>query len=379
MNIVVIDNESVKHKALTMLLMSNHNIQWANTVRDCFNKYSSPYMIMANYNSILSNLNHLYDYGGNNHLIQCIVIYGTGEDNTQLPMKVFGQKLGIDNLYTLGDSFSYSKLNDLIMSSALSGAELHNFTSIISTESAQSSVCVDAKTVKPYYQPKVSSISNSIVGYEVLGRLDVGDRVLPPVMFLEQLIASNSITGYTYLLVYNALEETSHLSGFTGNLSFNIDYQSLNDEGFFENLTSLFETFQFPFSRVILEISEKDPIYSGNVIANLTKFRKAGFGISIDDFGMADSGFTQLLNIPFTEIKIDRSYISEMQTSDYMFKIVKALASVASCMEVDIVAEGVECANQIALLKSINVNTLQGYYFSKPCPIEKILRTTPFH
>lgn len=375
MNIVVIDNKNVKSKPIDMLMYSKYNISRESDLSNYSTNPAFPYIVLADYQSVVSD-NMLIKLSKNtlsNYQFKGLIIYGDVEDNILLPIKTFSKKLGIENVRTLGGKYSYRKLNQSIMNTY--NSNLMYFSSMINPYGDHNRINIQSNNIKPYYQPKISCSSKKVIGYEVLGRILVDNKTLTPDLFLQQLIYQQQITQFTYLLIYKALEEITQLRDFCGELSFNVDYTSLDDPSFYQNVISIFKAFSFPLNRVILEISEKNPIYSSNVIENLTNFREENIGISIDDFGMADSGFTQLLNIPFTEIKIDRSYISEMQESSYMLKIVKALAAVANCMEVCIVAEGVENAQQIDILKSINIDILQGFYFSKPNPIEKIYIT----
>lgn len=378
MNIVVVDDEIRNRQIPVELLVNNrHNVCQTRRLADCYQRFersARPYIVMANYKALLAenSLSNLFSHFPYLQFIKGLVVYGDLDESILLSMKGFSKKLGLCNVYSLGAPVTFTKITQLISAVSRALPDLEDCSGQIEVQSQQKNVVIDATTVKPYYQPKVSSNNKQVVGYEVLGRLLTKERTLSPGEFLDEVIANGMITKFTYLMVYNALDEIAGLRGFDGTLSFNIDYRSLDDNGFFDRVTGIFKALGFPFERAIFEITERNPIYSATVIETLTRLKSAGFGISIDDFGMADSGFTQLLSLPFTEIKIDRSYIAEMQHSDYMLKVVKALASVASCMEVNIVAEGVENRQQIDILKSIKVDTLQGFYFSRPHPIEKL-------
>ncbi|WP_375749476.1 EAL domain-containing protein [Vibrio sp. HN007] len=382
MDIVVIDKNKAFSSPVGRLERSNHDILWANNTHDLIallNGLSCPYMVLANFQSVIMDNAISALLENNSQCLKGVILYGDVDERILLPIRVFCNKLGGCRLHFLGNSLNISKLNRLISNAESSELGITDFKSEVVHDSVNEKIAINYQTITPYFQSIVSGETKRNVGYEVLGRISHNNQTLSPLVFLEQLIQSGAITDYTYTLVYKALESIQQLDNFDGTLSFNIDYQSLDDSNFHKKLCTVFKAFDFPLHRVILELSEHNPIYSGTVIENLTKFRGDGVGISIDDFGMADSGFTQLLNIPFTEIKIDRSYISEMEGSDYMYKIVKALSSVASCMEVNVVAEGVENATQITMLQLIGVNRFQGFYFSRPAPIESIVTKNKYH
>ncbi|MDG3085926.1 EAL domain-containing protein [Vibrio hannami] len=232
-------------------------------------------------------------------------------------------------------------------------------------------VLQDAHIV-PHYQPKVRAADEQIVGYEVLSRLKINNKICPPSSFIPNLIEQEKITEYTCKLFKVALKEVSTLRKFDKTLSFNVDYQSLRMRGFADQILSIAERFGFPLDQLTIEVTENASALNGNVIANLTKFRIKGCNVSIDDFGMNHCGFTELLKLPFTEIKIDRSYVVDIVESNRAFDLVRALSSVASCLGITIVAEGIETLEQRDKLRSIHIDYFQGYMYGKPTTIDNV-------
>lgn len=107
----------------------------------------------------------------------------------------------------------------------------------------------------------------------------------------------------------------------------------------------------------------------------LIRLKEYGYESSIDDFGVGFSSLSYLQQLPFSEIKIDQSFINNMN-NDEMFAVVQTIIQLASRLNMHAVAEGIETADQYNLLKNIGCNTGQGYYFHKPMPIseaEKLL------
>src|SRR5512142_1098097 len=108
----------------------------------------------------------------------------------------------------------------------------------------------------------------------------------------------------------------------------------------------------------------------GHITAILTQLRLKGFAIAIDDFGTGHSSLTALSHMPFSSIKIDKSFVEELQTSSDALKIVRSVIQLARDMHLPCVAEGVDNACSARLLTELGIDGLQGFYFSPPLPVE---------
>ena len=102
----------------------------------------------------------------------------------------------------------------------------------------------------------------------------------------------------------------------------------------------------------------------------LTRLRLKGFPVAIDDFGTGHSSLTALRRMPFSAIKIDKSFVGELETSNDSLMIVRSVIQLAHDMGLTSVAEGVGTADAARLLTELGIDGLQGYYFSRPLPFE---------
>ena len=102
----------------------------------------------------------------------------------------------------------------------------------------------------------------------------------------------------------------------------------------------------------------------------INKLRTLGIATSIDDFGVGYSSLSYLQKFSFNELKIDRSFIMKMDELATQ-QIVKSIIDIAHTLEMDVIAEGVETKEQLAILKAIRCDGIQGYYYSKPLPIDE--------
>ena len=157
-------------------------------------------------------------------------------------------------------------------------------------------------------------------------------------------------------------------------LSVNISTQNLHDLTLPDRIEHRLRAGHMPPEHLCLEITEsavfKD---AGRTMDILSRMRLKGMRLSIDDFGTGFSSLKLLRQMPFTEIKIDQSFIADLTTSRDSRAIVKSIIDLAGNMGMGCVAEGIETEETAALLEQMGVCHLQGYLFARPMPIEEIL------
>jgi EAL domain-containing protein (putative c-di-GMP-specific phosphodiesterase class I) len=122
-----------------------------------------------------------------------------------------------------------------------------------------------------------------------------------------------------------------------------------------------------------IEITESIAMESAEVVvANLESLRNMSVGISIDDFGTGYSSLTYLKRYPINSLKIDRSFVTDVATNPADAGIVRAVVEMAHGMKLNVIAEGVETKDQFAHLQKYGCDEMQGYWFSRPLPVEAI-------
>ena len=122
-----------------------------------------------------------------------------------------------------------------------------------------------------------------------------------------------------------------------------------------------------------IEITESIAMESAEVVvANLESLRNMAVGISIDDFGTGYSSLTYLKRYPINSLKIDRSFVTDVATNPADAGIVRAVVEMAHGMKLNVIAEGVETKDQFAHLQKYGCDEMQGYWFSRPLPVEAI-------
>ena len=139
-----------------------------------------------------------------------------------------------------------------------------------------------------------------------------------------------------------------------------------------ETIQDVIKQTGMPIEKLELEITES--FIATNDTKNLQtlqNFRDMGIGLAIDDFGTGFSSLSYLQKLPVTRLKIDKSFVDNIPHSEDSVALVKVIASLAKTFHLQITAEGVEKKEQMEFLKEIECDEIQGYYYSKPLPLDE--------
>ena len=220
-----------------------------------------------------------------------------------------------------------------------------------------------------HYQPKVHLASGRAAGAEALVRWQHPEfGLLPPDRFLPLIEESGNMDLLTIRVVEAALEWFAEVAaGNTLQLAINISASNLTDVDFADVLQERCTRFKVDPARVILELTETTaPQRTAELLDILTRVRLKGFQLSIDDFGTGYSSLVQLAQLPFSEIKIDRSFVWGLHSSDEARKIVATTVGLGKQLQLATVAEGVENEAQARALAELQCDQAQGYFFARP-------------
>src|SRR6185312_15054251 len=192
--------------------------------------------------------------------------------------------------------------------------------------------------------------------------------LLPPDRFLPLIEETGNMDLLTVRVIEAALAWFARLAdGNAQQLAINISGGSLTDVDFTDLLQERCALFNIDPTRIILELTETSaPQRTAELLDILTRVRLKGFHLSIDDFGTGYSSLVQLAQLPFSEIKIDRSFVRELHASDEARKIVAITIALGKQLQLTTVAEGVEDEAQARVLAELQCDQAQGYFFAKP-------------
>ena len=222
-----------------------------------------------------------------------------------------------------------------------------------------------------HYQPQIEIRTGHIVGLEALVRWRHPERgLIYPDNFIFRLEELGLIDRLGWTVANRGLLEIGRFadgSGVTPTLSLNVSVSSLADLKFPDSMASLIARHGVPAEKVILEITETGLIEeTSRTLDVLARLRMKRVHLSIDDFGTGYSMMQQLQNIPATELKIDRSFVSNLDGSDSNRVMVQKTIEIGHGLDMKVVAEGVETREQLEFLRANGCDIAQGYFFSRP-------------
>ncbi|EGX6964560.1 EAL domain-containing response regulator [Vibrio sp. OPT41] len=227
--------------------------------------------------------------------------------------------------------------------------------------------------VKNYYQPLVDVQSGEVLGYEALARWNHPIYgVLPPHYFLP-IVERCRLSGELFQAVLsNVIYDMKH-RGLMQNVSINVDHENLEDTAFSHYFLQQCLESEIDPSQITIEITERDTFQtSASLYKNLLKLRMNGVTVSIDDFGTGSSTFEKLAQLPFNELKIDRSFVQGVECDIKKRNIVVAICALAKSLNIRLVAEGIEDEVTLQAIREYGIDLCQGFYIDKPMPLEAI-------
>lgn len=228
---------------------------------------------------------------------------------------------------------------------------------------------------KAFFQPKFNLSTGHVRGFEVLARWQHPQYgLLYPADFLPLLAQVGALDELFFALLQQGLEflqqsaEQQVLS-----LAFNLESDQLGRGSLLPRLCDSLQSHAIAACRLTFEITECGLLeVSPAVLDTLIRLRMMGAGLSIDDFGTGYSSLSYLKSLPLDKIKIDKSFVQDLLDDDDDATIVRAIIQLGKSLGMQVIAEGVETAEQEAYIISEGCHEGQGYYYSKPLPAREL-------
>ncbi|MCF6244958.1 MAG: bifunctional diguanylate cyclase/phosphodiesterase [Sulfurovum sp.] len=230
-----------------------------------------------------------------------------------------------------------------------------------------------------YFQPKVEVQTNKIKGVEILVRWQHPKRGwLLPSEFFKEALKIGMVSKITDLSIHEACEFiASTKEYYKGTISINVSSREIEDTFFISRLVSTIQEYGIEANRIELEITEEELIQNFDLAVILIKqLQELGIAVSMDDFGTGYSSITYLHKLPVDTLKIDKSFIENLNvhhTSDKDLVLVKTIANMAKAFNLKIIAEGVENEAQLSIVKELGIDEYQGFLFSEAVDKERLL------
>lgn len=251
---------------------------------------------------------------------------------------------------------------------------------------AELSAAIRDGAVQPYYQPKLDVRTGIIRGVEALARWIRPDQALvEPGSFIPLAEENGLIEALTYSIAEQACAQAAkwNAQGLRVSMAINLSPRQLTSETFVDDVTRLIERHAIRADQIVWEVTESSVVENlGEALGVLARLRLQGFGLSIDDYGTGFSSMQQLARIPFTELKVDRSFVNGASQREHLRVILQSALEMANRLNLVTVAEGVEDIEDWALLQDYGCVLAQGYLIAKPMPGDELpvwLRTHSRH
>lgn len=329
-----------------------------------------------------------------------IITSGVGKRVLDAAMRS-AQGHGLNVLGVLSKPFNTAALKQLleqfvpVNDSADSGAEAESAAVIAgqplepaSLTQAELAAAIKNREFIAAYQPKVAVHSGVLTGFEILVRWQHPLRgLVGPDQFIPLAEKSGLIDDLTREVLNQALAWFSPLSE-SGqklqllhehaqklSLSINISAVNLDNAVLFDQLYDICANWQIDPAQLIFELTESSAMANPvTALSLLTRLRMKGFRLSIDDFGTGYSSMLQLVRLPFSEIKVDKSFVMTAIESSESRAVIKSIIELGHSLGLQVTAEGIENQQTVDYLKSQGCDLLQGYFIAPPLLGDEVIQ-----
>ena len=225
-----------------------------------------------------------------------------------------------------------------------------------------------------YLQPKYNVVTEEIAGAEALVRWRKKDgAMVSPGEFIPLYEKDGLIVRldeYVFQKVCEIQKNHMETGGKLLPISVNLSRASIHYENMILHYVRIVEERGIPFSAVPIELTETAALYNVQIRELTEKMVHAGFELHMDDFGSGYSSMTSLNQLPFDTLKLDKSLIDYIENTRGM-EVIRHTIALAHSLGMQVLAEGVETAGQVALLRDLDCDEIQGFYYSRPVPWEE--------
>lgn len=200
---------------------------------------------------------------------------------------------------------------------------------------------------------------------------------LSPASFLEKVRINNLQLELSKVVLEKSLRfiSSDNFADRGSSVSINLEIADLQHPDLVNHVENRLRHYQVPARALVFEVTEGELDHSPAAsLESLIRLRLMGCGISIDDFGTGYSSLQRLCDMPCTEIKLDASFVRRMNTSIRAREAISSTISLARHLQLGVVAEGIETAEQLASLRALGCDAGQGYLFARPMPVDEYLR-----
>jgi EAL domain-containing protein (putative c-di-GMP-specific phosphodiesterase class I) len=227
-----------------------------------------------------------------------------------------------------------------------------------------------------YLQPIHGVDDDRLVGFESLARWHDGMDWIPPDLFIPVAEQTGLIDELTQWSINTTLRHCAPVLAANPRLtcSINLSPRAIFEQGIVDQISASLKIWNVKPRALTVEITEMAFIEDADFLSDvLGELNAMGVGIAIDDYGTGFSSLGYLRQFPMTELKIDRSFVLDVAQNTRSEQLVAAMIDLAHRLEATVVAEGVEDAEALAVLRRLGCDWYQGYYKAWPAPADEVL------
>lgn len=304
-----------------------------------------------------------------------IILISAVESRILETVRNLAVRLRLNILGTLSKPFDITQLKNLILlylpSSKLSPSP------VVDVSINELQQAVEEKQIQAYFQPQVNLRTGRLSGAEALAHWRHPTKGnISAERFITMAEQHHLIQDITEAMLEFCFEQQHYWrrNNLDIDMSVNISPQILDQLDLPETLVRLAQKYRLPPQRIIIEVTESSLMSDiAASIEILSRIRLKGFGLSIDDYGTGYSSLEKLRQIPFTELKIDKSFILHATDDEANKIILESVVDLAKRLRLRCVAEGVEQKSDWELVKSLGCDNAQGFYIARPIRADKFL------
>ncbi|WP_391119288.1 EAL domain-containing protein [Psychrobacillus sp. L3] len=271
-------------------------------------------------------------------------------------------------------------------SKEISGTYFHFFESEMTNRTLESIKlenalykALDKDELVIYYQPQIDSKNNTIIGAEALLRwVHPTEGMISPVDFIPIAEDTGLIVPIGKWVLVNACKQLKewHMQGYSFmSMSVNLSGRQFEEDNLVSMIKDILAESKLPPACLHIELTENQIIKNTEItIKKMKQLKDLGVNIAIDDFGTGYSSLGYLKNFPIDALKIDRSFVQDLEKDVDDAAITNTIITLAQNLNLNVIAEGVETKEQLEFLLSKGCSIMQGYYFSKPIEAQELAK-----
>jgi len=235
--------------------------------------------------------------------------------------------------------------------------------------------------IRPWFQPKICLHTGRILGFEALVRwIDPVSGMQSPAEFLPVAVEvgmMNELDAAVQRRAFDGLRIFQDHGIVTCNVGINLTAEQLCSSGLLDTLLAEITRANLTPQDVSVEVLETAMLDDANgdqIKRNIQRVAEHGFSIELDDFGTGHAGLSSLRDITVSKIKIDRSFVQDVHKNKRLQSFTTALISLAKALDVGVLAEGVECAEELNWLRDAGCDAVQGFFLARPMPQDEAMQ-----